>query len=280
MPFSDPGRSHTLTGIFRYHRGFRSRFLPSERDIIVYLPPGYEEPRNANRRYPVLYLQDGQNCFDGATSFVPGLDGEWQADETAERLIRAGTIEPLILVGVYNAGAERINEYTPTRSAERNIGGQADRYGRLLVEEIKPLMDRTYRTKTGAQNTGLGGSSLGGLVTLQLGLDHPGTFGKLAVVSPSVWWDHLAIVRRVRAVRQKPAAMHIWMDMGTNEGEARSARQQLEMARLLRRALIAKGWNENDDLRYFEAEGGEHNERAWAARFPAILTYLFPAAKK
>jgi predicted alpha/beta superfamily hydrolase len=82
----------------------------------------------------VLYLQDGQNCFDGATSFVPGPDGEWQADETAERLIRAGTIEPLILVGVYNAGAERINEYTPTRSAERNIGGQADRYGRLLIE--------------------------------------------------------------------------------------------------------------------------------------------------
>ncbi len=214
-------------------------------------------------------------------SNAPGPNGEWHADETAERLINAGVVEPLIIVAVANAGAERTNEYNLTRDptfGRTGGGGKADLYGRLLVEELKMLIDRTYRTRTAPQDTGLGGSSLGGLATLSIGLDHPETFGKLAVVSPSVWWDRLAIVRRVRKVTNKPAT-RIWLDMGTNEGRAESAKQNLDNARLLRRALVAKGWNEDGDLKYVEAEGAGHNEKAWAARFPDILTYLFPAKR-
>lgn len=279
---SAAARPHTLTGDVRTHATFSSRFLPTDRDVLVYLPPGYDDPKNAGRRYPVLYLHDGQNVFDSATSFIPGSDGEWHADETAERLITAGVVEPLILVAVANAGVERANEYTLTRDpgfGPTGVGGKADLYGRLLVEELKPLIDRTYRTRTGPRDTGLGGSSLGGLATLSIGLDHPETFGKLAVVSPSVWWDRLAIVRRVRAVASRPAT-RIWLDMGTNEGGAEYSQVGLNNARLLRRALVAKGWNVGGDLKYVEAEGAGHNEKAWAARFPYILTYLFPAAKK
>lgn len=274
-------RPHTLSGTLRRHDKFHSAFLPTDRDVLVYLPPGYDDPKNAGRRYPVLYLHDGQNVFDSATSFIPGPDGEWHADEAAERLIAAGVIEPLLIVGVYNAGAERANEYSLTHDPSFGAnggGGKADLYGRLLVEELKPFIDRTYRTKMGPQDTGLGGSSFGGLATLAIGLDHSDVFGKLAVVSPSVWWDRLAIVRRVRKVTNKPAT-RVYLDMGTNEGRAESARRNLDNARLLRRALEAKGWDAGRDLMYVEAEGAEHNEKAWAARFPAMLTYLFPAQR-
>ncbi|MBW3624132.1 MAG: hypothetical protein KY468_12060 [Armatimonadetes bacterium] len=153
-----PGRPHTLTGSFRVHENFRSRFLPTARTLRVYLPPGYGS--NPKKRYPVLYMHDGQNLFDGATAFLPGQ--EWRVDETAQSLIEAGEVEPLLIVGIYNAGVERINEYTPMKDPRRNIGGKADLYGRMIVEEIKPFIDREYCTLKAAKHTVLGGSSPGG----------------------------------------------------------------------------------------------------------------------
>jgi predicted alpha/beta superfamily hydrolase len=262
---------HTLTGEFRYHRNFHSSFLPADRDVIVYLPPGYETDQQ--RRYPVLYLQDGQNLFDGATSFIAGK--EWRVDETAQALIRAGAIEPLIIVGVYNT-KDRIDEYTPARDPKYKLGGRADQYGRLLVEELKPLIDSTYRTLKDARHTGLGGSSLGGLVTLYLGLKYPQTFGRLAVVSPSVWFADRTIVRDVLTLKTKPG-LRLWLDIGTKEGQDElDAIQTTDDARLLRDALIAKGWKSSADLSYTEIEGAQHNESAWAQRVEPILKYLFP----
>ena len=143
----------TLTGEFRVHRNFHSRYLKSDRDVLVYLPPAYEVDRR--RRYPVLYLHDGQNLFDGATSFIRGA--EWQVDETAQRLIGAGEVEPLIVVGVYNAGDRRIDEYTPARDDKHARGGEADRYGRLLVEDLKPFIEaydpKTWRSPADAMAT-------------------------------------------------------------------------------------------------------------------------------
>ena len=151
---------HTLTGDIRHHEKFRSQFLPTAHDVIVYLPPGYDSDKRT--RYPVLYMQDGQNLFDDATAFSQ----EWRLDETAQALITDGVIEPLIIVGIYNAGAHRMDEYTPTRDRRRRAGGKASHYGRMLVEELKPFIDREYRTLPGAASTGVGGSSLGGLVSL------------------------------------------------------------------------------------------------------------------
>ena len=257
---------HTLTGDFRTHPKFHSKFLPTDRDVLVYLPPGYRDDRR--RRYPVLYLHDGQNLFDGATSFVPGQ--EWRVDETAQALILSRAIEPLIIVGIYNTGKERVEEYTPSADPKLKVGGKADLYGRLIVEELKPFVDAHYRTKRDAADTGLGGSSLGGLVTLYLGLRYPGVFGKLAVVSPSVWWDDHRIVREVQSLRAKPRT-RVWLDMGTDEGADATAG-----ARLLRDALVARGWRLDRDLKYFEAAGAKHSEAAWAERVEPFLRFLFP----
>ncbi len=262
---------HTLTGDIRVHKNFHSKILDNDRDVLVYLPPGYDATKS--RRYSILYLHDGQNLFDGATSFIPGL--EWRIDETAQALIGAAKIEPLIIVGVYN-NKDRINEYTPAVDAKYKLGGKADLYGRMLVEELKPFIDAQYRTKREARHTGLGGSSLGGLASLYLGLKYPDVFGRVAVVSPSVWFANKQIVHYVDALSKKPA-VRIWMDIGTKEGRtAEEAQQTLNDARLLKETLVKKGWKVGKDLSYFEAAGAEHNEGAWAARVESILTFLFP----
>jgi predicted alpha/beta superfamily hydrolase len=259
-----PGPEHTLTGDIRTHEGFHSRFLEHDRTVTVYLPPGYEADRG--RRYPVLYLHDGQNVFDRATS----VGEEWRVDETAQEMIEAGTIEPLIAVGIWNTGVHRIDEYAPTPREDKGGGGKADLYGRMLVQELKPFIDRTYRTLPGAANTAMGGSSLGGLLTMHLGLRFPLAFSKIAVLSPSVWWDDRVILREVEALPAK-LAQRIWLDAGDREGA-----DVIPDARALRDALVAKGWTEGQDLAYLEAEGGEHNEASWAARVGAVLQFLFP----
>jgi len=248
----------------RQIQDFRSRFLPDSRTVIVYLPPGYDA--NPERRYPVLYLQDGQNLFDSNTAFG---GTEWRVDETADRLISQNRIEPLIIVGIYNTGEHRLDEYTPTRDPKLG-GGAAPRYGRMLLEELIPLINVRYRTLRGPQNTGLGGSSLGGLVSLYLGMTYAGVFGKLAVLSPSVWWDNRAILQIIASLFRKPD-LRIWLDMGTSEGG-----MSLQDSEKLRDVLAAKGWVLGKDLYYFEAEGATHNEAAWAGRVEPFLRYLFP----
>jgi predicted alpha/beta superfamily hydrolase len=222
-------------------------------------------------RYPVLYMNDGQNLFDAVTAFG---GNEWGLDETAERMIGAGEIQPLIIVGIYNTGYERLAEYTHVKD-KRGRGGRARAYGKLIVTELKPFVDREYRTLPDAANTGLGGSSLGGLVSLYFGLEHPEFFGKLMVMSPSVWWANGAILKEVskirHAVRQK-----IWLDVGTRE-DARPEICVLQVRRL-RDALLEKGWKQDEDLAFMEDEGGEHSESAWGRRAPLALKFLFPSA--
>jgi len=253
----------------RKHPAFQSTFLADARDLIVYVPPGYEQ--DAERRYPVLYLHDGQNLFEGATAFVPGQD--WHVNDTAEELIKAGVIEPLIIVGVYNTGEHRIDEYTPTRDRRHRAGGDAALYGRMLTEELKPFIDREYRTLVDPRNTGLGGSSLGGLATLYLGLQHPNVFGKLAVLSPSVWWDNRVILKVVRMTDPRPP-LFIWLDIGTQEGG-----KTVRDARALRDELVKAGWRIGSDLIYAEIPEAGHNEAAWAARVGPFLQFLFPASR-
>jgi predicted alpha/beta superfamily hydrolase len=184
--------------------------------------------------------------------------------------VEAGAIEPLIIVGIYNAGVRRVDEYTPVED-KRLGGGHADAYGRMLVEELKPFIEEHYRTLAGAEHCGMGGSSLGGLVSLYLGLRYPTIFSGLAVVSPSVWWRDRAILKTVAALREKPN-LRIWLDIGTKEST-----KAVPDTRALRDALISKGWQLGEDLAYFEAEGGEHTESAWAERVDPMLRFLFPA---
>ena len=247
-------------------RRFHSEILPDDRVVSVYLPPQYLEQEE--RRFPVLYLQDGQNLFDGRTSYIAGKT--WNANTTADRLTEAGEIEPLILVGVANTGLRRIAEYTPTRDYKMG-GGEGRSYGRLLIEELKPLIDRSYRTLPEAKNTGVGGSSLGGLISLYLGFAHPEVFGKVAVMSPSLWWDHRSIFNAIEQQVTKPE-LRIWLDMGTAEGT-----RPVRDADMLERLLVKRGWKIGVDLAYVKAQDAVHDERAWSERFGDVLRFLFPA---
>jgi predicted alpha/beta superfamily hydrolase len=244
---------------------FHSRFLPDDRDITVFVPPGYDD--DPERRFPVLYLHDGQNLFDPEKAFKRGE--HWRVGETATALVTAGAIEPLVIVGIHNTGRRRLDEYTPTADKRRG-GAEADAYGRLLAEELKPFIDGRYRTLQDPAYTGIGGSSLGGLVSLYLGLTRPDVFSRLAVLSPSVWWDRRAILRYVRAAHPKPR-LRMWVDIGTAEG-----RQHVTNLRLLRAGLTKSGWVDGDDLHYEEVEGGTHSEGSWGHRFGRVLQYLYP----
>lgn len=248
------------------HEQFPSRYLRNQRDLIVYLPPGYNN--QPLRRFPVLYLHDGQNLFDGATSFIPGMD--WQVGQTADQFISEGRVERLIIVGIYNAGKQRLGEYTPTRMP-RLGGGRANRYAKFLLEEVRPLVKSEYRVLDGAENTGIGGSSLGGLVSLYLGLRQPQVFGKIAALSPSVWWNERVILRFTAAAPVQPLP-RIWLDIGTREGP-----RIVEDVERFREVLIRKGWQPGLNLHFERVEGAEHNEAAWAQRVGPFLQFLFPA---
>jgi predicted alpha/beta superfamily hydrolase len=273
--FADASRfmsQHTLTGNIQRHRAFSSKILGNRRDILVYLPPNYR--RFSRQRYPVLYLNDGQNVFDAATAFA-GV--EWGVDETAERLIRKKLVEPLIVVAIANKGDDRVHEYGPTRGIidekakrKRRSRGLGRQYGEFLVKEVKPYIDRRYRTKPEGEFTGLGGSSLGALVTLTIGILFPDVFRRLMVMSPSIWWDDFAIFRLIDTLEEKPA-LKIWLDTGTAE-------PGWEKARALRDLLVEKDWRLYDDLQYVEVKGADHSESAWAKRVGPALRYLFPPA--
>ena len=255
---------HQPEGQLLRHDAFHSAFLEHDRDVLVWLPPGYDAGAD---RYPVLYMHDGQNLFEPDTAFQKGE--HWRLGETAAALIDAGAIEPLIIVGIYNTGGHRKDEYTPTRDAKLGGGGAND-YGRMIVEELKPVIDRTYRTRPEPDSTGIGGSSLGGLVSVFLAFTHPQVFRRVAALSPSVWWNWRAILKTVRQARSKPP-LKIWLDMGTAEGK-----RGLDDARLLKAALVGLGFAVGVDLHYAEYEGATHSEEAWAERVGPMLEWLFP----
>jgi predicted alpha/beta superfamily hydrolase len=259
-------RKETRRGTLEHIRGFHSEVLGNDRDITIYLPPGYNDRDDV--RYPVLYMNDGQNLFEAERAFIPGQN--WRLAEAADEKIGARTTRPMIIVGIDN-NESRIDEYTPTHDVARKAGGKVDDYARMIIEELKPIVDARYRTYPDSSNTALGGSSLGGLATVYIGLTHPSVFGHLAVMSPSVWWDQRAIFSTLDHFGA-PRRPRIWLDFGGREGV-----EGMTDARLLRDRLRMKGWRSDDELRYFEDRRADHSERAWAKRAPDVLEFLFPA---
>lgn len=262
---SQPSGPSNLQSRLHKHNQFHSPLLEEEHDFIVYVPQAFND--DPDRFFPVLYMHDGQNLFDAETSFIKG--NYWRMGETADALIASGEVHPLVIVGIYNTGPKRIDEYTPVED-RRLGGGNADAYGQMLVEDLKPFVAHQYRTLGGAENCGMGGSSLGGLVTLYLGMRYPAVFGKLAVLSPSVWWRDRVILKYVEQIRQN-TGQRIWLDIGTNEG-----RRAMPDVRALKRMLVKKGWRPGKDLEYREIQDGRHSEYAWAERVGPLLKFLFP----
>src|SRR6204780_3589133 len=205
-------RAQSATGDLRLHE-FRSRIFRNTRFLRVWLPPGYDDAENAGRRYPVLYLNDGQNLFESSTSFN-GV--EWQVDETGDRLIHEGVVPPMIFVGIDNTGRDRIREYMPHRSLHPVVlRVHGTRYPAFLFKEVFPFMARNYRVASGPENTGLGGSSLGALIALYTATVRSGLIGRLLLESPSLWALGRQSLKESRMVREWPE--RIFLAVGTAE---------------------------------------------------------------
>jgi predicted alpha/beta superfamily hydrolase len=245
-----------ITGVVNYHRQMQGEGI-KPRDVIVWLPPGYNN--NADKRYPVLYVHDGQNAFDPATAFL-GID--WQIDETADRLIREGKMREVIIVGIYN---------TPDRHEDYSEGPQGRAYMRFIVETLKPFIDRQYRTLPGREHTAVMGSSMGGLISLLLVWNYPETFSQAACLSP-------AFVHRgnnaVALVQSNPAAgkdLRLYIDNG---GVGLDAQFQAGCDAMLA-ALRAAGFKQGENLEWYLDPAAEHSERAWCRRVWRPLLFIF-----
>ncbi len=259
-----------VTGDLRLHE-FKSEVFRNQRFLRVWLPPRYDAAENAERHYPVFYLNDGQNLFDPATSFA-GV--KWAVDEAADRLIRQEIVPPMIFVGIDNAQAERIREFLPYRSYSppvlRPLG---KKYPDFLLREVMPFVGAKYRIARGPENTGLGGSSLGGLISLYTAMVQPGVFGRVLVESPSLWVSNRRIFKYVRAAHVWPEK--IFVGMGTQEaGNPERDRKVLEDVLRLEFMMRKAGLGE-ERMRVKIADGAGHNEGEWAKRFPEALEFLF-----
>lgn len=254
-----PGR------IERIH-GFTSNILGNSREVTVYLPAGYDDRQD--RRYPVLYMQDGQNLFDAERAYIPGQ--HWKLKEAADAAIGERTAAPMIIVAVDHAGTGRLDEFTPVKDKKHKGGGRADDYARMIIEELKPMIDERFRTLPDAANTGIAGSSLGGLMALHAAVTRRDAFSRVAAMSPSIWWADRAILNEVDAFDGPPP--RLWTDIGGREGA-----EALQDARALRDRIEKKGWGENT-FRYFEDRRADHSERAWEKRVRSVLEFLYPPA--
>ena len=256
---------------FRIHKSVSSKYLKRSRNVIVLLPPGYE---NSGKRYPVLYAHDGQNLFNEKTSSA----GEWRLDENISALQKKGLLQGIIVVGIYNTSA-RIDEYTPSRikpGANKYLknggGGKLRAYARFIVEELKPMIDRKYRTLKGRKHTGVMGSSLGGLASFYILGWYPGVFSKAACISPSFWWDKQRVLRDIRNLRF-PVDSRIYLDGGWKEGADESS--MIKWMRLVKGGLLRKGLRDFRNIFYHEDPRGAHSEGDWARRGQWPLLFLF-----
>ena len=252
-----------------------SKVFRNIRNLRVWLPGNYFAPVNRNKRYPVLYMQDGQNLFDEATAF----NHEWRVDETIEFLTGSMRIGPMIVVGIDNTG-RRANEYLPYPDPENTELGKPEtqdvrgkQYGDFVINEVMPLIQKKYRVALGPQNTGLGGSSYGGAVTLYTVLAHPGVFGKALIESPSLLIGNKQLLKDAEKATQFPQRMYL--AIGTAEdSDEKTAAKDADAVRDLEKILRAKGLGPTR-LKVMVEEGAKHDEIAWSKRLPDALLFLY-----
>jgi len=233
------------------------------RRIWIYLPADYA--RQPRRRYPVLYLHDGQNAFEAATSF----SGEWGVDETLDRLHATGQ-DPsgCIVVAVDNGGELRTDEYIPWANAELKKGGQGGAYVDFLAQTLKPYIDAHYRTRPEAASTGVAGSSLGGLISVYAALRYPKVFGRVGVFSPAFWVCNDSLKTYFAAHPAAPTTRFYFV-CGPLESET-----MLPLMVAWRDALRAGGVPATH-LRLQAPADGQHREWFWQREFPAAYRWLF-----
>jgi predicted alpha/beta superfamily hydrolase len=262
--YTEGRHDHTVGGDLRVAHQVYSPQLGNSRDILVYLPPSYW---HSQRRYPVLYMQDGQNLFDAHTSYA----GEWGVDKTLDHLAREG-IEA-IAVGIPNTGESRLAEYNPY------VGGhfkpaRGDAYIHFIMDTLKPMIDNDFRTLRDSRHTGIVGSSMGGLISLYGYLAYPWTFGLCIAMSPSLWIARSAVLDHVRHMGKRGGRVYI--DVGTREvpGRSKHSAATSDSVSVLYSELQDAGYRADDSVKFVREKGGEHNEAAWGRRLPDALRFI------
>ena len=244
--------SKAIIGKVEFHRESYSSNLDSKRDFFVWLPPGYDQ--NTLKSFPVLYLHDGQNLIDPATSYT-GKD--WRVDETVTRLIKEYKINEIIVVGIYNT-EDRLEEYSDTKKGEK--------YQKFIIEELKPFIDSKYRTLSDNKNTAIMGSSMGGLASFITSWKHPEVFSMAGCMSSSFYYNDEKVFKMIDEYDGPKKHIKFYIDHG-EDGLIRGQRMFCKLSKL--------GYIIGNDLDYFYAPGAEHNETEWAKRLERPLLFFF-----
>ena len=243
-----------IVGKVEYHKEFVSSILHNKRDIVVWLPIGYNSQRNPNKQYPVLYMHDGQNIMDPKTAFV-GKD--WRVDETVMRLIKQKKIKEIIVVAIYNT-SDRLDEYSWSEKGQN--------YLKFIVTELKPFIDSTYKTLPDKDNTAIVGSSMGGLISFYAAWHYPDVFSMAGCMSSSFYYNNDKSIRQVEEYNGPKKHIKFYIDHG-EDGSLRGQRMFVELSK--------KGYVIGHDIDYFYAPGAAHNEKEWAARMERPLLFFF-----
>jgi predicted alpha/beta superfamily hydrolase len=273
--FTSFDEDHTVIGWLEVFP-FESKIFHNTRMLRVLVPGNYFSPHNASRRYPVLYMQDGQNLFDVQTS----SHGEWHTDETMDHLVGGFKIPPMFVVGIDNAGEKRSPEYLPypdPHNGHDNVSKPEDVHGseytRFVVTEVMPFIEKHYRVARGAVNTGIGGSSYGGDIALYTALKYPRVFGHVLVESPPLWVGDGQLMKDAERAKRLPEKMYL----GTGNHETDDAEPNVSIVKQVEEleAILRKKGMGATRLKVVVEEGGKHNEEAWSRRLPDALLFLY-----
>lgn len=255
-------------GTLIIHPKIRSPHLKYPRSVIVYLPPGYE--LNPATRYPVVYMQDGNNLFDPSTAF---LGRHWGADEVVDQLVTQNQLRPVIMVGIYNT-PHRMDEYSWYSFRHQGLteGGHGKAYAQFIVKELKPFIDQHYRTRPERIHTAILGSSMGGLISFYTARKYPDVFGHIGMMSPTLYWDNHHIMEDLHDF---PLNFRLWVDIGTEEGRDPQTEETVESTQAFAMALQSKGYCIRENLGYYIDWWAGHDEFAWGKRLHLPLRFFF-----
>ena len=243
-----------IVGTAEVLKDFESKIVDNARDIIVWFPPGYKRTRNADKHYPVLYMHDGQNVIDPKTSFA-GKD--WRVDETIVKLSKSRKMHEIIVVGIYNT-KERLEEYSYSEKGKK--------YLRFIVEELKPYIDKHFRTLKGREDTAIMGSSMGGLISFIAGWKYDEVFSMVGCLSSSFYHDNEKVFELVKNYEGLRKKVKFYIDHG-EDGLIRGQKMFCKLTQL--------GFVIGKDIDYYYAPGAEHSEVAWAGRMERPLLFFF-----
>jgi predicted alpha/beta superfamily hydrolase len=239
---------------------FKIPQLNSTRKIWIYLPPDYQ---TSGKKYPVIYMQDGQNLFDDYTSF----SGEWQVDETLDAIYNE-TGRSAIVIGIDNGGDQRLAEYSPWNNAKYKTTGQGNLYADFLAKTLKPFIDKTYRTQRQTSKTIILGSSMGGLISLYTAVKYPETFGKAGIFSPAFWFVSKDLKNYLNRNRKNLRHSEFYFVAGKNEDETMVPEIEATQSELINNSVDPKNIIVKID------QDGTHSETYWKRELKQALMWL------